>query len=139
MARRPKVSERRPPEKSSIDVVPVVDARSLVTIAADSFVWGHDLELAGHDLPPGSLVRLEPPESATDDAVERVSAAAVARGASAVVVLARRKAAVVVQSKQRKPHAKARDVVEQLVDASNVDDKDALRLLARVVMAGCGL
>lgn len=136
MARTRKVSDRRPPEKSPI-VVSIEDSRRLVTIGTDAAVWGD--RQAVLPIERGCLVRIEPPASVADADVEHVQLRCELAGAAAVVVLPRRKAAVVVKPKERKPHARGRELVHRMVEESNFDDKADLHEFVENIMARVGL
>jgi hypothetical protein len=86
-------------------------------------------------------VRVEPPPDASDEAVASVRRAA-EKVALKVVVLPRRRAAVVTAPRDKRPHRRARDVVEELVREANLpseEDRQALAALCEGIMAARSL
>ena len=122
--------------------VPIKGARSFVTFGPESAVWLHPIdsvinpEVAGVD---GNFVRLEAPKQAPEELVEQVRAACRLGGAIKVIVAPRRRGRVVVESKDKRPHLKARAVVEQLIAEANVDDRNELAAFCEVIMAARGM
>jgi hypothetical protein len=83
----------------------------------------------------GAFVRLEPPAEATDEQVAKVKRYCEANGAVRVSVLPRRRAAQVVAPTEKRPHRKVREVVAELVDAANVEDREGLRTTCETIMS----
>jgi hypothetical protein len=113
---------------------PVEGARELITLGPEHPCWG--------GIPfgcDGAFVRVIPPDGATDEQVRYVVETAKQMGAVAVRVLPRRRQAVVVEPRAARPHVRARDVVLELVGASNVEDRVALGEFCERVMGKVGL
>ena len=135
---RPEVAGTRVPAR--VESRPVEGARQLVTIGPEHVAWrGWEGKLPMSA--DGAIVRVQPPESATDEEVARVVENLRSTGAVAVKVQQRRRSATVVEPREQRPHARARDVVTELVTAANVEEDQRPALLAFVeqVMAGAGL
>jgi hypothetical protein len=122
------------------EVREVEDARALLTLGPDAKCWTSPARIA-HDvgIPLGSIVRVLPPPDASDEAVAFVRTSLEAAGAAVVRVLPRRKGSVLPQARPAEVHKTTREVVEQLVGESNVEDREALRLFCAGVMERCRL
>jgi hypothetical protein len=118
--------------------VPVRGARELVTVGPEHPWWRDD----GITVPTdwkGAIVRLRPPEDADDVRVDGVVAFLTAAGASAVRLERRRGKKVVDAPVERKPHARARDVVLSLTQQANVRDRERFAAFVDGVMGRAGL
>lgn len=122
--------------------VPLEGARCLVTIEADGSEWEEEPDFRLDPLPPGAIVRLRPPATATDGAIDRLRALFEQAGAARVTVLPRPRADVLpeaVASSVPEKAVGAREAVLGLVEESNAKDKAVLRDLAERVMAEVGI
>jgi len=133
MARK-KTPDSRP--EPGFRSVPVAGARRLVTIGPEDACWqknGTSADCAG------AIVRVQAPEGATDEEVARVVENLRATGAVAVRVDSRRRPKVVLEPREKRPHARARDVVLELARAANVDDVPGLISFVEQVLGRCSL
>lgn len=127
-------------DEVSVRHVPLESARELYTVPVDSPIWGGSppTRLSRFE---GAIVRLRPPEQATDDAIEEIRGFFLKHGAVKVVVMPRPRAEL-LPSKAPRAQAKAvgaREAVVGLVEESNSKDKGALRKLCEHVMGEVGL
>ena|ERR1019366_1561833 len=127
------------------EVREVAGARSIITIGPEHQVWGGgslpveiDVGLIDAGL-RGAIVRILPPGQASDERVAWLVGMVKATGAAVVRVGPRRKARVVTDARAATQHASGRAVVMQLVEESNVDDRDALRTFCDAVMQRQGV
>lgn len=127
----------------SVQHVPIEGSRYLITIPADSHGWSAE-ELGEHFRRlniEGAIIRLRPPEKASDDDVERVRKFFEGAKAERVIVLPRPRSELLpslAASKVQKA-VTARSAVTSLVDESNSKNKEALRKLCEHVMSKVGL
>lgn len=123
----------RPPRE-----VPVEGARRFVTLGPDWPGWRDDEA----EFPPeveGAFVRVEPPPEASEATVEHVRSLA-GKLAVRVSVAPRRRAPAVLAPREKRPHLKAREVVEGLVaEHPREADRPALSQLCEELMAKRGL
>lgn len=136
-------SMRQEARRGEPQVIAVEGARELVTIGPDDPIWQVDvvafLEGAGIRC-KGMIVRLIPPNTATDEQVAKVRESIA--DAAAIRVMPRRKAAVIVATEElpeRGAHKRAREIVSQLVGESNTRDRAALQAFCEQVMSRVGL
>jgi hypothetical protein len=87
----------------------------------------------------GEIVRVQPPDGASDEQVERVRTSLLEAGAEVVRVMPRRRSSVLTEPAEKREHASAREVVARLVEESNVEDRAALREFVEGVMGRQGL
>ena len=116
--------------------VEVEGARLLLTIGPEHACW------QAPDVPVGCrgmIVRVRPPESATDVEVALVEVGIRESGAAAVRVEQARRSAVVVEPSAPRPHARARDVVLGIARESNVEEREKLVELVENILGRCGL
>lgn len=108
---------------------PVKGARPLITIGPEHPVW--------QGIPIGcdeAIVRIQPPEGATDEEIAKVVERATGTGAVMVRVDRRRVSRVVLEPREARPHTRARDVVLEIARASNVEDVPKLIEFCEQVM-----
>jgi|HubBroStandDraft_5_1064220.scaffolds.fasta_scaffold183013_2 hypothetical protein len=118
--------------------------RALLRVHPDGSAWAIPDTFASMlgTIAEGAIVRLDPPASASDADVDVVRDAFVRAGAAAVRVSDRQRDAVVVDPETKVEIAAPRDVraiVRELVDAANVEDREALRELCEVHLSKAGL
>jgi hypothetical protein len=118
--------------------VPVRNARELVTVGPEH-VWWRDHGAAVPTDWAGAIVRLRPPEDVEDARLEDIAVFIRAAGASAVTIERRRGRKVVDAPLERKPHARARDVVAGLAAQANVRDRERFAAFVDGVMSRAGL
>jgi hypothetical protein len=127
------------------EVREVAEARELITVDPQHKAWGHQHAptdpgtMFDYRVFNGAIVRLQPPEWMDDRGVESIRAEIEKYGAKVVRVGARRKSRVLTEPRGPTQHASARAVVLQLVEESNVDDRDALRTFCDAVMQRQGV
>lgn len=111
-----------------------VDARPLVTIRAEKFRVHPTFE-------PGSIVRVFPPNDATDGEVEALDALLRKLGAVAVKMLPRAPGAAVVgvEAKDDGETKSIREVVMAMIDEARTGDREALREFVERLLAVEGL
>lgn len=124
--------------RGSVRHVPLESARELLTVPVDSPLWSKGIFNSRVPI-GGSIVRLRPPETATDDEVEDARKFFLNAGAAKVVVLPRPRAELLPEKAPKAKAVGARDAVVALVEESNSKDKDALRKLCDRVMGEVGL
>jgi hypothetical protein len=113
------------------EVREVESARRLVTIEPEDEHWmDGSFDYAAFE---GAIVRVRPPDAWLDAHVETVREE-FAKHAAVVRVLPRRRARVLTVPRERREHASARAVVLQLVEESNVEDREALAAFVEGVM-----
>lgn len=126
--------------RGAVRHVDVKDSRQLITVPVDSPIWGGS--------PPhtramkqiaGAIVRLRPPEKATDDDVEGIRGFFLKYGASKVVVLPRPRSELLPSKAEKATAVGAREAVTTLIAESNSKDRTALENLCEKVMAEVGL
>lgn len=118
-------------------IVFVQDAKRLVTIGPEWVGWTKgDHELSG-DM-QNVFVRLVPPETASDENVDEARAHFERCGAK-VMVLPRRRAAVVLTPREKRPHRRAREVIDAMVGEANFEEKAALASFVGELMDQVGL
>lgn len=131
-----KVTEPR----ESVRHVPIEESRALLTVPIDSPIWGgsppHSRAMKKIE---GAIVRLRPPEGATDDTLEEVRGFFLKYGAAKVVVLPRPRAELLPAKAAKVKAEGAREAVTALVEESNSKDKAALEKLCETVMGKVGL
>jgi hypothetical protein len=114
-------------------------SRELLTIGEAHPCWvaaKHDFAYGGRG---GEIVRVQPPEGASDEQVERVRTSLLEVGAEVVRVMPRRRSSVLTEPAEKREHASAREVVARLVEESNVEDRAALWEFVEGVMGRQGL
>lgn len=124
--------------RESVRHVKLEGSRELYTVPVDSPVWGGS--------PPtrmsrfkGAIVRLRPPEKATDDTVEEIRGFFLKYGAAKVVVLPRPRAELLPSKVEKAKAVGAREAVTALIEESNSRDRESLRCLCEKVMGLVGL
>lgn len=121
----------------SVRVVPV-ESRHLADFGPTSAVW----EGASAAPEEGSIVRVRPPPGTPPEVIARVLDEVEKAGARAIKVVPPSRAMVIPTEKNEAPRtarAQARDVVMQLVDEANTQDRDALRGVVDHAMGKAGL
>jgi hypothetical protein len=148
MARKPRVAGARVHVATEVFID---GAREFFTIGPEAIAWCPPIHLAVDDAEikaiieksTGAFVRLEPPAEATEEQVARIKKICEMAGAVRVQVLGRRRAAAVTAPKEKLPHRKAREVVEELVREACYAEKDwdrnALGSFVEEIMARRGL
>jgi hypothetical protein len=127
------------------EVREVAGARAVITVDQQHKAWGYQHGptdpgiLFDYRVFNGAIVRLQPPEWMDDRGVETIRAEIEKYGAKVVRVGPRRKSRVLTEARAPTQHASARAVVMQLVEESNVDDRDALRTFCDAVMQRQGV
>lgn len=116
----------------------VEGARAFVTIGPEDPRWTLGWDSSSDLTTLGAFVRLEPPADASDETVAKMKREA-ERKALRVVVLPRRRATAVQAPREKRPHRRAREVVVELVETANVEDRVALRALCEGAMSKVGL
>ena len=138
MARHRSPTAGRP----AVEEVPLVEASRFATIHARDPSWSDpENVLEYHRDLEGAFVRLQPPATASDAVVARVSAE-VRRVARFVKSDPRPRPEIVPSSSHEKPLpsiVRAREVVIQLIDESYSRDRDALRAFCEEVMERVGM
>jgi ADP-ribosylglycohydrolase len=112
-------------------------ARRLVTIGPDDPIW----EAGSVEPYRGAIVRIVPAAAMTDEKVDSLRLR-IAQVAAATRVLPRRHAGVVTEAPrapERSAHKRAREIVGQMVDEANTNDREALRAFCEEVMGRAGL
>lgn len=124
--------------RESVRHVSLEGARELYTVATDSPLWGGS--------PPrklsrfkGAIVRLRPPETASDDTVEEIRQFFLKHEAAKVIVLPRPRAELLPEKVTKAKAVGAREAVTALIEESNSKDRGALRTLCEKVMGEVGL
>jgi hypothetical protein len=109
---------------SGVRFVPLVDTRELVTIRPTDPVWISDSIVCK----AGSIVRLQPPATASDADIARVKEGLQRAGAVRVRVEPRAKGEKVVAQKEERPAARAtiREVVFGMSDEARTHNREAL-------------
>lgn len=125
-------------DEVSVRRVSVEGARELLTIPPDAPIWGGS--------PPsyrtkvdGAIVRLRPPEKATDDDVEEIRKFFLGKGAAKVIVLPRPRAELLPSKVEKAKAVGAREAVTALVEESNSRDRESLHRLCEKIMGEVGL
>jgi len=113
---------------------PVVGAVPLVTIGPGHHAW----DRTPFDV-DGAIVWVAPPEGVPEEEVRRVAEVAAGTGALAVRVDRGRKALVALPLREKRPHARHRDVVVALARAANVPDREKLVAFVELVMERVGV
>jgi hypothetical protein len=105
--------------------VPLGDTRELVTIRPTDPVWTSDRIVCK----PGSIVRLQPPATASDADITRVKEGLTRAGAARVRVEPRATGEKVVAQKEERPAARAsiREVVFGMANEARTHNREALR------------
>jgi len=146
MARKPRVASPEP--GFQVEQRAIVGARPMCVVGSDAPAWAMEAAtfeaatIESFRMFRNAIVRIDPPESATDDFVELFRQCVVAGGAAAVKVTPRRRAAVVPVKQSapvRAPSKSARAVVTELAAEANVDDKQSLAAFLESVMSQQGL
>ena len=130
MARRPMILGSRDPAKVQRVVLP---ARDLVTDTLDS---------EHYTGAKGAIVRIRPPQDATDERIEAARRSWLEAGASRVFVEPRPKSAPLPQKaveRQRRASVGVRQIVLDLTAESNSEDQEALTALVAATMDEEGL
>lgn len=124
--------------RESVRRVSVEGARELLTVPPDAPIWGGS--------PPsyrtkvaGAIVRLRPPEKATDDDVEEIRKFFLGKGAAKVTVLPRPRAELLPSKVEKAKAVGAREAVTALVAESNSRDRESLHRLCEKIMGEVGL
>ena len=126
--------------RGSVQHVSLDDARQLLTVPVDSSIWGGSPPHArAMKKIAGAIVRLRPPEGATDDTIAEVRAFFVKYGAEKVIVLPRPRAELLPSKVEKAKAVGAREAVNALVAEANSKDKAALEKLCERVMGEVGL
>ena len=133
MARKPREEGAGPGARCEVRAVE--GARAFVTFGPEHAAWQGvgAIDSSVLAVPEGAFVRLEPPPDAEDALIAEVRVC-VESQALRVVVLPRRRGAVVQAPREKRPHRKAREVVEELVAEANVEDRGALREFCEAVI-----
>lgn len=117
----------------------VLPARDLVTDTLDSETKPE----ATRDLwAKGAIVRIRPPQDATDERIEAARRSWLEAGASRVFVEPRPKSTPLPESslvRQRRASAGVRQIVLDLVEEANSEDGDALRSVIEETMDSEGI
>lgn len=115
----------------------LVPARRLVT--AEGALWREPWTADPREL-AGAIVRVKPSRDADRDEVQRVREKFLNFGAAAVRVVARAAEAVVVDAyNELAPAQDVREVVEQMAEEANTQDRDALKRVLESALARAGL
>lgn len=126
--------------QESVRHVDVADPRQLMTVAVDSPIWGGSPpHMRAMKKIAGAIVRLRPPENATDDTVQEIRAFFLKYGAAKVIVLPRPRSELLPSKVEKAKAQGAREAVTALVAESNSQDKKALEKLCEKVMSEVGL
>lgn len=120
----------------------VTEADGLYTIGRDHPVW--EQNEGDHVLFPAparsKFVRVQPPETASDQKIEQVRTALGSSGVETIIMQKRPRAQVVTnQQTIRRTHAGSREVVEALVREANTPNRGALETLVQSELAKVGL
>jgi hypothetical protein len=128
-------SPRREVDNAAI-VIEVEGARMLVTIGPDDPIW----ESGGVESYRGAIVRFVPGDR-TDEEIDRLQLR-IAQVAAATRILPRRRAGVVTEQPReprRSAHKRARELVGQMIEEANTQDRSALQAFCEEVMSRAGL
>lgn len=123
-----------------------VKARELLTVSEGSALWvgvpgPYVAGVHAVDDIKGAIVRLKPPPDATDEKVEQAREALLRSGAAAVRVMPRQRKDVVPQKAKRDPVPLRgpREVVMEMAEQANTEDKAALKSLLEDALSAAGL
>ena len=121
--------------KPGFSIVPIRDARLLVTVHGIGLNDAHAAELSG------AYVRIKPHPSATDEEVEQMREAVVKAGAAAVRVMPIPKAAILTKEAREAPAPREtlREACMVLVETVASQDREALRVKVEAVLAKAGV
>ncbi len=135
MARAPKQVPGVNPGSLAVESVPVAGARPLLTFEQDHPVWGGKVAAQVE----GAIVRVRPPEGASDERVAELVESFRKGGAAAVKVLPRRRSVAVVEPEGVKPRARVRDVAVGLAREASVSDVGKLVSLVEEIAGRVGI
>ena len=121
--------------KPGFDIVPIRDARLLVTVHGVGLNDAHAAELSG------AYVRIKPPPGSADDDVERMRTALLEAGAAVVRVVPAPRAAVMTKEARATPPPREtlRQAVLALVETVSSQDREVLRAKVEQVLGKVGV
>lgn len=125
--------------RSRVQTVPVADPRRLLTVGEDFPIWTRPPAVPFNC--PGSIVRLRPPEGASDEKVEEVRRYLLSVGeAAAVRVMPRPRSAVLPAAKVAAvARMSIRELAVRLAGEAVVEDRAALLAVVEEALDHAGL